>query len=459
MPTEEEESVKARQFFSKFPSGPMKNKRDYINAEFHVLESFEVLPNNETYRKMLISETKEMSSDLFPADDPIQPRLKRLLVRLENWGKEPPPLPSTPSPPSPTARTPRTAARLARRATRRAAPRVPLPNISNRAVIGSGSYGCVISPALPNQNNTGAWVEHPSNVTKLFYGSKDYKKSLKTSETAFNIMGRQPNHRSNTYTYKNWKLSDLPRSVRASCDTARHPGAPALVVRMPNLGVDVNNVLRKQSSKQKLVRVPQKTIIQECIRLIGDVHKIYTAGYIHGDIRETNVMVNLDTGHMAIVDFDWLMPIPDFLQRYMKHMGFYSNPPESILLKAIYRKRLDDNSYIMDKIYDWSGHYNYMWNELFGNKNVELLAFADELLDLRVGTQIQRLHDIVTPCFDSFGLAMTLLKMLDTVYQRPDAMMLQFKKDILQKMCDLHYDTRFTIEQAHERAQAFLGRL
>jgi hypothetical protein len=101
-----------------------------------------------------------------------------------------------------------------------------------------------------------------------------------------------------------------------------------------------------------------------------------------------------------------------------------------------------------------------MWNEFFGNMLFSLTHLTDEIKDKRPGEQVKTLQDIVAPCFDSFGLATTLIKFLDAVYYGTPANgdLIEFKSKILEKMCDLDYRYRFTIEQAHKEAQAFLAR-
>lgn len=54
------------------------------------------------------------------------------------------------------------------------------------------------------------------------------------------------------------------------------------------------------------------------------VQSIGSKDMIHGDIRDTNVLLNVYTGTMTIIDFDWFMPQDIFLKEYRK--PFYSFP-------------------------------------------------------------------------------------------------------------------------------------
>lgn len=47
-------------------------------------------------------------------------------------------------------------------------------------------------------------------------------------------------------------------------------------------------------------------------KLVPKVHSFHAAGFVHGDIRNTNVMVKKDRGEgMYLVDFDWAGEYPD----------------------------------------------------------------------------------------------------------------------------------------------------
>jgi serine/threonine protein kinase len=61
---------------------------------------------------------------------------------------------------------------------------------------------------------------------------------------------------------------------------------------------------------------------------------IKDAKYIHGDIRETNVLCNVETSIMTIIDFGMMKKRADFLQDYLNRVNyFYSHPPELTLMQ------------------------------------------------------------------------------------------------------------------------------
>ena len=138
------------------------------------------------------------------------------------------------------------------------------------------------------------------------------------------IIGPNNGHRINAYRHA-YKFKNIPANLqakfRANPDTEIYP------VRMPYLGVDFipENLLSSRSDIQK---VPVGIILAQTLKLLEQVKHIKDRGYIHGDIRETNVMIRPDTGVMTLIDFDFLQPAGDFLTNYP--FGFYCHPPETL---------------------------------------------------------------------------------------------------------------------------------
>lgn len=73
-----------------------------------------------------------------------------------------------------------------------------------------------------------------------------------------------------------------------------------------------------------------KILCSEILKLFTIVKDIRDAGYVHGDIRESNILCNIDTGVMTIIDFDWLMPVDEYTIKYPRY--FYSHPPETYFI-------------------------------------------------------------------------------------------------------------------------------
>jgi hypothetical protein len=100
-----------------------------------------------------------------------------------------PPAPATP-PPAPATPPP--------------APATPYKSL------GYGSFGSVITPAIPNFNTaSGTWRTFPNNVTKLFYRKNAKNKALEDAERINSLMGSNNGHRVYNYTY-HYKSDNIP---------------------------------------------------------------------------------------------------------------------------------------------------------------------------------------------------------------------------------------------------------
>ncbi len=201
--------------------------------------------------------------------------------------------------------------------------------------VSRGSFGCVVEPALPNENETGTWTQFPRNVSKLFRNRENYNAALQHTRKAQNLMGHNRGHRMNTYRHNYKTANSLPHHIRKSCSLEK--GEPIWVARMPHLGVSLWEI-DYIPNRTKLRRIPVAIIVQQVWKLLTQVHAIYKAAHIHGDIRETNIMIDPETGVMTLIDFDWLLPANQYLAEYP--LGYYSNPPECIMASEM-RSEID----------------------------------------------------------------------------------------------------------------------
>ena len=220
--------------------------------------------------------------------------------------------------------------------------------------LGSGAYGFVIRPALFNVNEKGNRIEFPNNITKIM-NSRTGKQEL---ITARRIVDKTP-MKIPMYRYRrNVTMNNIPESARrfiakkmkakgvANSDIDRVKLFP---LRMPYLGTSFSDIVKKPETRRRFLQLPFNVIFSEMVRLMKVVKSVKDAGYIHGDIRETNILCNLDTGAMTIIDFDWLMSAEEYLRKYPRF--FYSQPPEIYILKnaiteleSIVFKKLPENT-------------------------------------------------------------------------------------------------------------------
>jgi hypothetical protein len=346
--------------------------------------------------------------------------------------------------------------------------------------VGAGTYGVVIKPALPNVTPAGKTVEFPNDVTKVFYDLASYKDAMKALEMAPQILGKNEGRRFHTYhkryTLKNENIEKaLPKSVRKKIYDKIHSSLyssdyntalktkrlkqlkqkfgsetkirdrPLFLVRMPDLGVDISSVYQKKEIVTALRSVPIPIILGQVKKLLEQTRSIADHGYIHTDVRETNVMVNPATGIMTLIDFDWLKPVDTIYKIF--RFGFYNNPPETLLLSDIFKPTTDDCKDMIPPPATqerWSYHtYIKTLSERFNTsmklRDLEYNIFntfkfdsvlKDAICDTRAyikekasGKNILAEKDkwpifrkLIAPTFDNFGLGLTLLELFLYLY-------------------------------------------
>jgi serine/threonine protein kinase len=229
--------------------------------------------------------------------------------------------------------------------------------------------------------------------------------------------------RMNTYKH-NYKPKNLPKTIQNKCNMFNEE--PMWVSRMPHLGISIADI---HENKELLRRIPFQIIVQQIFKLLQQVKALKDAEYIHGDIRQTNVMIHPHSGTMTIIDFDWLLPKTEFLHSYP--LGFYSNPPESLI-----RQELDDNSRNTDRFFmnlvgdpdrrDLARKYIKYYLQLLVSDNFEIKTIHDLkpfLLDTMkvyqeklMSKSRESVDDLLFETFDSYGLGFTLFELLDVVY-------------------------------------------
>lgn len=304
-------------------------------------------------------------------------------------------------------------------------------------VVGSGSYGSVVRPALPNIRNNNL-VNYPSNVTKVFENNNFYEKAFQNTSRMHNITGNNA-YRANRYTRK-YKLKNLPSSLARklrrelpgiSDDNNLH------LVRMPDLGKDVKNI---DKIRFLLRSLPFDIILGQFQKLVKQVAQLRAAGYVHLDIRDSNLMVHPTTGAMTIIDFDHLRKFSEFIYGVDYPYGFYSNTPECLLLDYAFDTVMDSNENDEDfvkenmdeEVLDEYIHYNFKYfrgaveahgfsseDELSTeiiNANMENIPLLRTAYHTDHPDKDQLIARYIIPMVDSYGLAMTLLQFMSRIY-------------------------------------------
>lgn len=312
--------------------------------------------------------------------------------------------------------------------------RIPDPPLDGveHSLLGVGGFGAVFSPALPNYKN-GAWHSYPNNVTKAFKTPAAQSKAISDSARIYGLTGNS-GHQVEMYKYR-YSPNELPASLKAKFSSEHFFPNGSSYIRMPYLGVEVGKV---ESVKDKLQKVPFGRILEQIVKVISQVKKIIDHDLVHADIRDSNILINPENGVITIIDFDLLNDTSSLFSRF--DFDFYNNPPEFLLFKT--RSDLASvaltpesiralmTNFHIDKPAEPTNpypdqllnHYNF-WSSL-GLTRDSLIA---KIIDANVknanymkSAAFSSIDDAFKTfglkTFDEFGLACSLLNLLNGVY-------------------------------------------
>lgn len=358
---------------------------------------------------------------------------------------------------------------------------VPTPKI-----IGYGSFGAVLEPALENVDESGTPISFPGMVSKVMMSKHEFNEAKQASNAIHTAV---PSLSLNFIPYrKNYSVKNLPANVQGPLKTMMQrkglPGSnidPVYVARMQNLGHSFADIVRNPALYRELRNRSVPTFCREILKLLRIVKNIKDAGYIHGDIRQTNVLCNVYTGTMTIIDFDWFKKADTFLREYPVY--FFCHPPELIYL---YRNRFHKNKF---SLYDPTmfknaskqliqyelGKYdaNYDW---VGSDPVDVYTKETFYADVNDASQ-QLWDDIYTrhkyPSWedgvkamekkyketaDLYGLGVALFFALYNVLIRPDQAKLReyLFKNFFPKILHANFYKRISVEDAIESMETFI---
>ena len=192
---------------------------------------------------------------------------------------------------------------------------------TSSTILGSGSYGVVLEPALKNINEDGSPISFPGMVSKIMVNKDEFNEAKAASNSIHTTV---PSLSTNFIPYrKKFTVKNLPvniqepvqKMIRLEKPTSSNTD-PVYVARMPNLGHSFKDIFTKPELYRELRKRSASTFCLEILKLLRIIKNIKDADYIHGDIRETNVLCNVYTGTMTIIDFDWFKKSDTFLKKY-----------------------------------------------------------------------------------------------------------------------------------------------
>jgi len=286
------------------------------------------------------------------------------------------------------------------------------------AYVAKGSYGCVVKPALENEVE-GVKKQYPGDVSKLFKDQDNYDDAIEASDKAYTIMERNEGHKVHVYS-KKFRASNLRKNTRKACKFLGHQ--KLYPVRMKNLGKDIGGL---ETYYKEVRKIPFETVFEQIVKVFHQVYLAHKAGYIHGDIRQTNIMVDPKTGILTLIDFDWFKPKKDFFYGYQNALGFYSNPPESL----VYWK-LEESTISSHAFEEKQNSYRVANNTLRVQditrsemadataSNVKYLMEVKEIGKVDPSEQYKALQEVLFDTFDSYGLGITMQYFVNIMYPK-----------------------------------------
>jgi serine/threonine protein kinase len=211
---------------------------------------------------------------------------------------------------------------------------VSAPNASSvrttpNSVLGSGGFGCVLSPPLPNTNAAGSPVNLPGEVMKVFFREGNATKAV-TNATMLRDLNNA-NAPLFSYPVKKYRAAytkgNIPAALRPTCriEPTNNLSVPIHAVHMPNLGVSFADIRDAQAAA--VAALPLRTLMNGFKNLLNTVRTLYSRGLVHRDIKPQNIMIEPTTGKMTIIDFDILKPV-GFLVGATKVQ--WNSPPETV---------------------------------------------------------------------------------------------------------------------------------
>jgi hypothetical protein len=348
-------------------------------------------------------------------------------------------------------------------------------------LLGVGSFGGVFEPAFPNVNAAGNPVEFPGQVTKLFFKRAAYDKAL-ANATILETKAPALHIPYATYT-RNTRRRNIPRTIRKELKRRGKPDDKVYLIRMPHKGFSFSDIVENPVYLAKFRAIPAEVKLREIYKLMNIVKGLGDAGYVHADIRETNVLMYPETGVMTLLDFDLMRQKNTFVATFPK--PYYHVPPEAAIFleadvgygktfwevfnKYIVLKGGDVKTFYRDDIFGDQAYYYYgIKDEFHSTFADEIIDFAETLAEvLRTISSAndkrkelrEHLQDIFVNTVDSFALAYCLRFLFQ--HDTDDRLKAFLMDDLFPKMMHGHLSKRADIEAAmrllKEFAQAEYG--
>jgi serine/threonine protein kinase len=303
-------------------------------------------------------------------------------------------------------------------------------------ILGQGKTGIVVAPALNNINNSGRPIRFPINVvSKMYLDKETYEDEFRRTVDAFSKLGYNDEYKINVYK-KQLKGKNLPEQIKRTYPDVRNTN-DVYGIRMKNLGINLKSV----STKLDLIKkIPIHIIFEQIYKLIQQIDKLNSSGYIHGDIFQENIMINPENGNMNLIDFQRFGTKENFftnnLQEYFNKPYFgriISNPPEFLNIREygygnLKEKIIKDLPFVLfDYLPNFFTKYYitsknrfiyYFMNDIYLKNKETLYRFFIDEYNKPVTPDKFKLNVIKNflSFYDSYGLGISLLNFLFEIF-------------------------------------------
>jgi hypothetical protein len=290
----------------------------------------------------------------------------------------------------------------------------------------AGGFGMVIPDIFTNKKDI---------VLKLFYDHTQLQKILTMSHTLKKDMG------GTNYGHKMEELHGVSYSrllelhpkiamrYKTLCIQHKMPN-PELtpdidlpILKMRHNGIDISFLKFKKTYICRLL-----PLLEQFEKLFYQTFSLYENKMIHADIRDLNLMIDIDkeihnshdTIHIpdpriTIIDFDLKMPFSE----YTMTMPLYNKPPEFLLPISIKnnKKYLQYLAGYSESLYD---SYADVFKKKFNIESKEQLRIAINnmlyAMEKNARTRQYKFGTTTVPTIDNFGLGFCLLHILTRFY-------------------------------------------
>jgi len=162
-------------------------------------------------------------------------------------------------------------------------------NNNNEQDIYNGSFGFVFR-----------YKNDPKKVFKIYLRNVDIYKERNKANTVFSITR---DDRQKVEIVDSLKYNDLPESVQYRIPHhLRNRNLTA--IRMNDLGVDLHICMEKHLQQLSMTLNIVPILFAQFYKLIHQVDQLHGNGIYHCDIRLENIMIDVETGIMTLIDFD-----------------------------------------------------------------------------------------------------------------------------------------------------------